>query len=165
MWSQQPYFLALNLPKQYYGVIMSVGWVLGGLSSHWAHLFDGKINIFHALAFGWCASILACIGAGVYLGPPGIILLMLGGSCTFGMIVPRVNEAINKSVGSERRATALSTLTLLRSSIFIPISFLVGWATDRSTIRWGLFCLAAWLAVSGMGMLWLKIRRASAPTD
>jgi MFS family permease len=159
MWSQQPYFRALHLPEFYYGMLMSVGWVLGGLFSHSAHLLDGKINIFRALAFVWCAAILACLGASVYLGFSGIALLMLGGSCIYGMASPRVYEAINQSVGSERRATALSTLTLLGSSIFIPVSSLVGWASDRWTIQAGLFSLAAWLLFMGACLLLLKAMR------
>jgi len=160
MWSQQPYFMALDLPKQYYGVFMSIGWALGGLSSHSAHLIDGKIKIFRALFLAFCASIVACFGAGIVLGFHGIPLLLTGGSCIFGMTLPRVNEAINKNIGSERRATALSTLSLLGSALFIPISSLVGWVTDQTTIQWGLMSLCAWLILSGAGLMWLKIKRA-----
>jgi len=155
MWSQQPYFLALQLPKQYYGLFMAVGWVLGGLSSHWAHLLDGKINVFRAMAVVWCGSVLACIGAGIHLGYPGIAFLMFGGSCIYGMASPRVYEAINHNVGSERRATALSTLSLLGSCLFIPVSSVIGWASDHLSIQAALFALAAWLLAAGTGLFWL----------
>jgi hypothetical protein len=162
MWSQQPYFMALNLPKEFYGIFMAIGWTLGGMSSHGAHLFDGKINIFRAMTVAFCAAIVACVGAGIYLGFSGVVLLMLGGSCIYGMTVPRVNEAINHGVGSERRATALSTQTLLGSALFIPVSSAIGWITDHGTIQEGLFGLATWLVLAGMGLLWLKIKRAEA---
>ncbi|MDR3423637.1 MAG: MFS transporter [Alphaproteobacteria bacterium] len=162
MWSQQPYFLALHLPEQYYGVLMAVGWLLGGLSSHGAHLLDGRIKIFPTLTLAFGAAIIASAGAAAYLGFSGVAVLMIGGSCIFGMTAPRVNEAINRSVGSERRATALSTLSLFQASLFIPLSSIIGWISDRETIQTALFALALWLVVAGAGLLSLKAMRVKA---
>jgi MFS family permease len=159
MWSQQPYFLALDLPKPMYGVLMAGGWVLGGISSQVAHLLDGKIDNFRALAFGYVAAICVCISAGAYLGYSGIALLMLGGSCIYGIMSPRVNEVINRNIGSDRRATILSTLSLLNASFFIPISAVIGWATDKGTIQIGMFALAAWMVIAAGPVLLLKTLR------
>jgi hypothetical protein len=156
MWSQQPYYLALNLPKHLFGILMSGGWLLGGLSSHMAYRLDGKISVFRALALAWGLALIVCIGTGAYLGYQGIGLLMIGGTCIYGTVSPRINEALNRSIGSERRATALSTVTLLSSALFICVSSVVGWVSDRWSIQAGLLALAAWLLVTGGGLVWLK---------
>jgi MFS family permease len=156
MWSQQPYFLALGLPKYFYGIFMSVGWVLGGLSSQWAHILDGKVDNLRALAVGCAAAILVCLGAGVYLGYPCIALLMFGGSCIFGAISPRVNEALNRGIGSDRRATILSTQSLLNACFFIPVSAVIGWISDSWSIQTALLGLAFWLVVSCGAIFWVR---------
>ncbi|MDD3370991.1 MAG: MFS transporter [Alphaproteobacteria bacterium] len=158
MWSQQPYFIAMNLPKQSFGFLMAIGWLIGGMSSQWSHLLDGKVTIYRTMIIAWTLAIAVCIGAGLDVNFFGVCLLMFGGSCLYGMVAPRVNEVINRSVRSSRRATALSTQTLLTSALFIPVSSVVGWMSDRASIKEGLFSLAIWLALAGIVLLILKMR-------
>lgn len=155
-WTQQPYYLALGIPKAYYGVLMALGWGLGGASSHMAHLLDGKINNFRALFAAWGLAILVCLGAGSHLGSSGVVLLMFGGSCIYGATSPRVNEIINKSADSSRRATLLSTQTFSASVLFVPVCSLIGWVADKQGIQTAHFFIAAWLGVLGIGLFLLK---------
>lgn len=162
MFSQQPYFMAIELPARYYGVLMAVGWGLGGLSGHLAHFLDGKVRIFKVLAFAVLASMFVCLGAAAYLGYSGVVLLMFGGTCVYGIISPRVNEAINRSVGSERRATALSSLSLVYHLMFIPLSYVIGWVNDIAGVRLGLLSVALWLALAGASAFAVRLWRAKA---
>ncbi len=150
MWSQQPYYMALHLPKAIFGILMAVGFGLGGLSSHWAHLLDGRVNTFRALMLAWLVAFLVCIGAAAIMDWPGISLLMIGGSCIFGTTSPRVNEAINRLVGSERRATILSTQSLTTNLLSIPLSSVTGWISGLWGIRGSLYAIAAWLCLAGL---------------
>ena len=85
----------------------------------------------------------------------GIILLMLGGSCLFGLANPRVNDAINMRVSSERRATILSTKNLLVQLFFIPSSLLIGWVNEAYSISHVFFAVIGWLMLGGVCLaLW-----------
>lgn len=161
MWSQQPYYMALNLPENIYGILMAAGFTLAGTSSHISHRFDGHVSnlgfLSVALAFTLLVSILASIGPGLH----GVALLMIGGSCIFGLASPRVNDAINKRVESDRRATILSTCSLLRELFFIPVSLLVGALTDRGGITFGLHGVTGWLVIAAIFVgLWAYTKKA-----
>lgn len=161
MWSQQPYYIALHLQKTIFGILMAVGYSLGGLSSHLAHKLDGKVNTFRALIYAWLAAFIVCIGAAGIMGLPGIGLLMIGGSCIYGSTSPRVNEAINRLVGSERRATILSTQSFMTNLLAIPISALTGWASGYGGVQTSLFMIALWLFVAGTCLAAWKFSRGS----
>ena len=159
MWSQQPYFVQLNFPKSAFGLLMAVGYCLGGISSHWAHLLDGKINIFRALMSAWALALLVCIGAGAHVGILGVALLMIGGSCIYGATSPRVNEAINRLVGSDRRATILSTQSFMAAFLAIPLDAITGWAAGYGGVQASLFMIALWLCLAGACLAAWKLRR------
>jgi len=157
MWSQQPYYMALGLPEGIYGILMAVGFGLGGLSSHWGHALDGKVGTFRALAVAWAATVGTCLGAAMHLGLQGVALMMIGGSCTYGMTAPRVSEAINRHVDPARRATILSTQSLLVSLLFIPLSWVLGFVAKHWGIQAVLFALAVWLGIAGVSLvLWRR---------
>lgn len=163
MWTQQPYFMAMGLPEEAFGLLMAVGFVLGGFSSQMGHRLDGKVGTYKALFMAWGAAVLACLGAASGLGWHGVALLMLGGTCIYGMTAPRVSEAINRHVGSERRATILSTQSLLVSLLFIPVSMLMGRVSDHYGVQAVLVALAGWLCVAGLCLaLWCLKRRRGA---
>ena len=162
MWSQQPYYMALGLHEGWFGVLMAAGFLLAGVSSHVGHLLDGKARNIRVLASVWLAAVAVCVGAGLHLGLHGVALLMIGGSCLYGIAGPRVAEAIHNRVGSERRATILSTQNLMVNLAFIPVSTVVGLVSDSHGINGALFAIAAWLIIAGVflgGLLLKKERR------
>jgi uncharacterized membrane protein YfcA len=91
MWSQQPYYMALNVPEAWYGALMAVGFMLSGMSSHLSHLLDGRIGAARALVIIWAMAIGVCVGSSIGPGWHGIALVMFGGSCLYGMAMPRIN--------------------------------------------------------------------------
>ncbi len=162
MWTQQPYFMLLHVPESWYGVLMAVGFLLGGAASHASHLLDGKIGAPRALALIWCAAILVCLGAAWRPGWHGIALLMLGGTCIFGMASPRINEVINDHVDSARRATVLSTQSLMVRTVFIPLSAAMGGLSKHWGVTGTLLGLALWLGVTGSMLAVMAIRKRTA---
>ena len=159
MWSQQPYYMQLHVPEAWYGALMAVGFVLSGLSSHLSHLLDGRITAAKALAGIWIAGVLVCLGASAHLGWSGIALLMLGGSCIYGIAQPRINEVINKNIDSSRRATVLSTQSTMVSLFFIPLSTVMGAVSKHWGIQSVLLALAVWLCLTGGALSLLAMSR------
>jgi MFS family permease len=159
MWSQQPYYMALNYPEAIFGILMAIGYGLGGASSHFAHLFDGKVNTFKALIYAWGIALAVAIGAAIHLGVSGVGLLMIGGSCIYGATSPRVSEAITQAVGSERRATILSTQSFLTNFLAIPISILTGFASGTGGVQLSLFTIAIWLCLAGVCLAAWRIKQ------
>lgn len=163
MWSQQPYYMAMGLAEKYFGVMMAVGFVLGGLSSHHAHRLDGKVSNIKALVFVWGLTVACCLGASVSPGWHGVTMLMIGGTCIYGMAAPRVSDAINRHVGSERRATVLSTQNLCVSLLFIPLSWVMGEVSDAQGVGAVHAALALWLGLAGLCLaLWCLRKRRMA---
>lgn len=155
MWSQQPYYMAMGVHESLFGFLMAAGFVLAGFSSQMGHKLDGKCSSMTALVGVCLVAILVCIGASVHVGWSGIVLLMLGGSCLYGMAAPRVSEEINSRVGSERRATILSTQNLMVNLLFIPVSTMIGWISGHYGITGALLGIAGWLGVTGLGLAFL----------
>lgn len=162
MWSQQPYYMALKIPEHWFGFLTAIGFGLGGAASHASHLLDGKVGPTRALALIWAAALAICFGAAAGSGWLGVALLMLGGTCLYGMAQPRVNEVINTHVDSARRATVLSTQGLLVSALFIPLSTIMGWLSRHGGIHTSLLGIAVWLCFAGVMLAGLSRRRSSA---
>ncbi len=162
MWSQQPYYMMIKVPEAWYGMLMAVGFMLGGLSSHLGHLIDGRISAQRALMCIWIMTILICLGASMNPGWHGVVLLMMGGSCIFCLASPRINEVINNNVDSSRRATVLSTQSTMVSLVFIPLSNVMGIVSKHWGIQAVLVAVALWLCLAGMclGLLALSRRKA-----
>ncbi len=160
MWSQQPYYMALQLPEYYYGLLMAVGFMLSGLSGQLAHRLDGHVSNLRALTIALLVAFGICVLAGGAIGYHGVGLLMIGGSFLYGMAAPRVSNAINQRVESDRRATILSVVNLLRELCFIPLSLLAGYAVTRGGIGQGLHVIAGWMMLAGLFIgLWAIRRR------
>lgn len=167
MWSQQPYYMAIGLGESAYGVLMAAGFVLGGVSSQFAHLLDGRVSNLKALLGVWALGVSCCIGASLALstgyGYGGVAMLMLAGTCLYGLAAPRVSEVVNRHVGSERRATVLSTQSLLCSLVFMPLSTLMGHVEKGGGVGSMLQAMALWLMLAGLClMLWCLRRRLRA---
>ncbi|MEZ0260760.1 MAG: MFS transporter [Alphaproteobacteria bacterium] len=159
MWTQQPYYMAMGLREEFFGVLMAVGFVLGGFSSQMAHRLDGKVGTYTALMLGWGMAVVACLGAAIKPGFAGVAMLMVGGTCIYGMTAPRVSEAINRHVDSSRRATVLSTQSLLVSLLFMPVSAVMGRVSEAYGVQAVLVSLALWLGVAGVALAVFGLRR------
>lgn len=146
-WAQQPYYEALAIPEMYFGILMSMGWILGGLGSQLGHHIDGKISNIRFLSITLFVLITVCVIAGLFINISSIVFIILG-SVIYGLADPRINDAINKRVGSERRATVLSAQSLLVQLFFIPISLIAGWANDQGSVGYALFSIVGWLILA-----------------
>ena len=142
------------------GPVGIVGFCLGGLSSQLGHKLDGKVGSLRPLIIVWSAAVGICLAASVSPGWLGVALLMVGGTCLYGVAAPRVSEAVNRHVDSSRRATVLSTQSLLVSLMFIPVSAVMGQVSSAYGVRMVLVAIACWLGVAGLALVaWCFSRR------
>lgn len=159
MWSQQPYYVAMGLHESLFGVLMACGFLLAGFSSQMGHRLDGRVGSVAMMAVAWAVAIAVCVVASVHTGWLGVALLMVGGSCLFGIAFPRVTEAVNARVSSERRATVLSTQGLMTSLFFIPVSTMAGWLSDAHGVSGALLGITGWLCLAGLCLALLAVKK------
>ena len=152
MWTRQAYYIAMGLHESWYGALMAVGFLLGGASSQCGHLLDGKVGTFRALFYAWAHGDAGLHRRGRAPRPgSGVGLLMVGGTCVYGMAAPRVSEAINRHVSSgPARDDPLDAEPAASSLLFIPPQPLRdGHGVGRAFgVQAGLTMLAAWLCAS-----------------
>lgn len=146
LWVQQPYYQLLELPEIWYGVFTATGFLLGGLGGHLGHRLDGHVRNRTMFLLMLVAVVTACLTAGM-VKSLAVVPLLLIGSVMWGFGWPRVQSAINIRVSSERRATILSTASLMISLAFIPIGSAMGiitgaWGIQNGLLALGLFILA-----------------------
>jgi MFS family permease len=148
LWVQQPYYILLELPVGWFGVLTACGVLLGGLASHYSHLSKGLKDDSRLLLSLLALLTSVCFLSGLWPGWQGVPLL-LSGSLIWGFGWPRMQDAINKRVSSVRRATILSTASLMMHVVSIPLFVLIGGVGDHLGIDMGLLTLAGGLLVGG----------------
>lgn len=155
LWAQQPYYLLAGLPVYWFGVIMAGTYLISGIAGQFSHRIEHCGS--NRMALGVMAAVLATaclILAAVtsfWLG----MVLFLTGTLTYAVAQPRINTAINSRVGPERRATILSTASLMVHMLFIPSSLIVGAVSDHGGVSAGLAWTAGQLIVLAAIGLWL----------
>ncbi len=164
LWVQQPYYALLALPEIWYGVFMAAGFLVGGMGGHLGHLLDGHVRNRTMFLFMLIMVVGACLIAGL-VKSLGVVPLLLVGSVMWGFGWPRVQNAINLRVSSERRATILSTAGLMISLAFIPIGSAMGilsdaWGLQDALLALGLFILAG--GSLSLGLFVINARRKEA---
>lgn len=159
LWVQQPYYSLLQLPEIWYGVFMAVGFLVGGMGGHLGHLLDGHVRNRTMFLFMLVMVVSACLIAGT-VKHLGVVPLLLVGSVMWGFGWPRVQSAINMRVSSERRATILSTASLMISLAFIPIGSTMGLMSDAWGIQNALLGLGVFILIGGSFSLGLFVFNA-----
>jgi MFS family permease len=156
-WFVQPFFKAINLPVEMFGIFWTALNLSVGISSVFAH----KVEIF----LGRSRSILLVIvllSAGYFL--TGISISYWGLAFLFmfyiirGIATPIFKNYINQYTESEVRATMLSVRNFIIRIAFAGIGPLLGWITDNVSLNkafllaGGIYLLSAFVVV----LPWLK---------
>jgi MFS family permease len=165
LWAQQPYYMAAGLPVVWYGAILAGTYIMGGGIGQLSHRIDrlGSNRAFTACMVAILIAACALLSAftSIWLG----IVLFMTGTLSYATMQPRINTAINSRVGPERRATILSTASLMVHLLFIPSSLIVGAVSDHGGIGTGLAWMAGQLLVLGAVGLWLWNRNGYAASS
>lgn len=156
-WLVQPFFVAIGLPEELFGIFWTALNLSVGISSVFAYkveLFLGKrrsvLAVIILLSFGYFFSGISIS----YYGLGFLFLFYL----VRGLATPIFKNYINQYTDSEVRATMLSVRNFIIRMAFAGIGPLLGWITDNISLNKafllaGIIYSAAALAVSAP---WLR---------
>ncbi len=138
VWFTQPYQIQLQIPLKYFGVLNALFMCGRIIASRAAYILEKRLDDrwFLVIIIG---TVLACY---LILGQPvfflGLIFLLIGGS-TYGALDVLTSDMINRLTTSDRRATVLSTRSLVYNLIFTVFSPFIGYATRLLSLNDALF--------------------------
>ncbi len=155
LWAQQPYYTMAGLPVIWFGVIMTASFILGGIAGQLSHRVEHWGGNRAALALMAGTLAFACFALSAFTAVWLGILLFFTGTLTYAIGAPRINTAINARVGPERRATILSTASLMVHLLFIPTSIVVGIISEQGGIDSALAWMGGQLLLLAAIGLWL----------
>ena len=164
LWVQQPYMQFVNIPTDYFGYIVAVGFILAGMIGHFGHHMKHNLSNRHMVMVLTAYTILCGCVAIVTNQAAGIAFILMV-SFVWGFGFPFVQAAINKHADPARRATILSTLGFLISMLLIPSNLILGWMDTHYNILAGIGFVMVQLAIlSTIGFwLWAKGSKNSSP--
>ena len=164
LWAQQPYYTGLKIPESIYGFILAGAMLFAGMAGHFGHRILPNREGTGIMVSLLMVVIAICLVAGCALTYGGFAVMLIG-PALWGFGWPRLQETINHAVGSERRATILSSANLIIALAFIPFSLILGWVEEQRDITTALLVQAVVITILGCAFaLWLKIRRGLADT-
>ncbi len=149
MWTQQPYFMELGIAERWFGVIISVGFLIGGLGSQLGHFLEKFMRPVKILVMLWALAIICWALSGAFLWYHALALLCIS-NIAWGIGFPVMQDAINRRVDSSRRATILSVASLMMRVVFIPVGFALGWISDLYGLQVGLLALAGFVLIANV---------------
>jgi MFS family permease len=156
-WLVQPFFKAIDLPVEMFGIFWTALNLAVGVSSVFAHkveLFLGKRNSLLV--------IVILIVAGYFLS--GIAISYWGIAFLFlfylvrGLATPILKNYINQYTESEVRATMLSVRNFIIRITFAVIGPLLGWITDNISLNYAFLLAGGIYLISALVIVfpWLK---------
>lgn len=152
-WLVQPFFKAINLPVEWFGILWTVLNLSVGVSSAFAFRFEGRISrknevltIILLLALGYFFSGLAVVREGLFF----LFLFYL----VRGLATPIFKNYINLYTPSEIRATILSVRNLLIRISFAVIGPLLGWMTDQVNLKTAFILAGALYIIAALLAVW-----------
>ncbi len=157
-WLVQPYFIAIGLPVEMYGIFWTALNLTVGVSSVFAHrveIFLGKTNSLYV--------IIGLLTLGYLLS--GTVISLWGISFLFlfylvrGIATPILKNYINQYAQSEIRATILSVRDFIIRIIFAVVGPLLGWMTDNVNLESAFIFAGLIYLVSAVVVVlpWVKI--------
>lgn len=159
-WLVQPYFIAIGLPVELYGIFWTALNLTVGLSSVFAH----KVEIF--LGRKWSLTlIILLVTLGYFL--TGAVISMWGVAFLFlfylvrGIATPVLKNHINQYTQSEIRATIFSVRDFLIRIIFAAIGPLLGWITDNYRLNSAFIIAGSFYFITTIVLVlpWMKNNR------
>jgi len=160
-WLVQPFFIAIGLPVEMYGIFWTALNLTVGVSSVFAHrieMFFGKNWSLYAII------LLLTLGyflSGITISEWGMAFLFLF-YLVRGIATPILKNYINQYTESEIRATIFSVRDFIIRIIFAVIGPLLGWITDNINLKSAFLLAGGFYLVSAMIVVlpWIRSRGA-----
>ncbi len=157
-WLVQPFFKAIDLPVEMFGIFWTALNLTVGISSVFAH----RVEIFLGKRYTLLVIILF-LSVGYFLA--GIAITFWGIAFMFlfylvrGLATPILKNYINQYTESEVRATMLSVRNFIIRITFAVIGPLLGWITDNISLNYAFILAGGIYLISALIIVLPWIRR------
>lgn len=140
-WFAQPFFISINIPLAYYGIIWAIFNFSAGITSFNSHHLVNKYDYNKILLSMSLAMTISFILLGSIFSFYGLIFILF--IYLFrGVITPILRNEINKNTTSNKRATVLSIRSLIIRISFALTAPLLGFIADNYSLSISFYCLA-----------------------
>jgi MFS family permease len=159
-WLVQPFFIAIKLPVELFGVCWTALNLSVGVSSVLAHKFEMLFSKKVSLLFIIFLLSLGYIFSGITISYWGFAFLFLF-YFVRGIASPIFKNYINQYTESDIRATILSTRDFIIRIIFAVIGPALGWITDNINLQTAFYISGGFYLISALVIVlpWLKKER------
>jgi MFS family permease len=154
----QPFFKAIDLPVEMFGIFWTALNLTVGVSSIFAH----RVELFFGKRYTLLVIILL-LAAGYFLS--GITITFWGIAFLFlfylirGIATPVLKNFINQYTESDVRATMLSVRNFIIRISFAVIGPLLGWITDNISLNYAFILAGGIYLISALIIVFPWIRR------
>lgn len=148
-WFIQPYLIAIDLPVATFGIIWTLLNLTVGFSSIYAHRVESRFTPKQTTRFIVISTALGFILTAAFISVWAIPILFFF-YIVRGIATPVLKDYINVMISSENRATVLSIRNMFIRIIFATIGPVLGWITDRFSLKSGLSAAGAFFLISGL---------------
>jgi len=148
-WFTQPFFVELELPLFWFGVVWSSLHLFGGWASSFSHRLDARYSssfLIHS-AYFLCGAGFLLMGLANHIS---FLLVLFLFQWVRGIVNPILLDAINTGLGDAYRATVLSLQSLISRLGFGITGPLAGFAADLYGLQTAFFGLAALEVLKGV---------------
>lgn len=149
-WLKQKYMEDIGIPLALFGVFfagMNLASGLGGKYTEWVEKRVGLTRCIYAIVI---IPPLVMVGLGVMPFLWGAIPLLFLSSFFWTFTTVILQDALQHTIASDRRATILSIVNLLGRALFLVLAPLLGWVTDVYSIHSALIVCGLVMAFYGM---------------
>jgi len=156
----QPYLKEAGVPLAWFGVVFLFFQCSSMGGSQMAKRLPDRFlsrRFFTLLAFGF----FLVLGGLSWLHHPLSFLLVSLVYLIWGLFLPTTSHAVNRLIGSEHRATILSTQDFIQHLLFVIVAPLLGLATDAWGLPCALWMLSALIALAVLLSRKLRMKRGS----
>jgi MFS family permease len=157
-WLVQPFFKAVDLPVEWFGILWTALNLSVGVSSAFAYRFEGKFRrkieillIIILLASGYFLSGLTVLREGV------IFLFIF--YFVRGLATPVFKNYINLYTPGEIRATIISVRNMIIRICFAIVGPFLGWMTDYASLKVAFIFAGGIYIISALAVVWPWLRK------
>ena len=148
-WFAQPYFTSIEIPLKWFGVAWAFLNLSAGFSSMNTYRLHKKVssnNLLFFLSGGIALSFVCLSFTNAYLGMFCLFSIFI----FRGLATPTINNLINESTTSEKRATVLSIKSFCIRIGFAITAPILGWIADNYSLDNSFFILGITIGICSM---------------
>lgn len=150
----QPYFTQADVPTAWYGYALAISALVSAAAQWYAYKLEEWFGVERGTLIMTALPAVIWIAMAVTFGPVFAVLLFILGITGGSFSAPILSDYKNRHITGSRRATILSTLSLIGSAYIALMFPLIGWIADRS-LTWA-FILMAVIILMGIGFFRIR---------